>query len=90
MGRNRHQLVKISHTNLQSISHSLSIYLSTSQGLNVEIESISHSSNRIVLTSLDEMIGVEESMLGVNLTLTMTRTRTKQQNAKGPWLPPVA
>ena len=31
---------------------SLSIYLSISQGLNVEIESISHSSNRIVLTSL--------------------------------------
>ena len=35
-----------------------------SQGLNVEIESESHSSKRIVLTPLEEMIGVEESLLG--------------------------
>ena len=35
-----------------------------SQGLNVEIESTSHSSHRVVLISLEEMIGVEESMLG--------------------------
>ena len=34
------------------------------QGLNVEIESESHSSKRIVLTPLEEMIGVEESLLG--------------------------
>ena len=35
-----------------------------SQGLNVEIESISHSSTRIVITPLEEMIGVEIAMLG--------------------------
>ena len=37
---------------------------------------MSHSSNRIVLNSLDEMTGVEESMLSVTPTPTLTTTST--------------
>jgi len=37
---------------------------------------VSHSSNRVVLNSLDEMTGVEESMLSVTPTPTLTITST--------------
>ena len=68
-------LVLSLHLSISSV-RSLLVYRPISQGLNVEIESVSHSSNRVVLNSLDEMTGVEESMLSVTPTPTLTITST--------------